>query len=241
MSDIFKKHFIDCNSEVNVGIDEAGRGPVLGYLVYGALITETDFEIKKFNFKDSKMLSPEKRRILFDAIENNFSYSYKAIHPSTLTNKMTLGTNLNQICFNTIIDILASITLNYKVKTVFIDTVGCPIKMTQMMQKRFPGIKFNIKCKADSLYPIVSGASIVAKVIRDNLINNTSEASGNSSFRLGSGYPADPTTVAWLKNNFNPVFGFNNFVRLTWKTVKNFFPGRKGVQLKGKLSSFYLS
>jgi ribonuclease H2 subunit A len=37
---------------------------------------------------------------------------------------------------------------------------------------------------------------------------------------LGSGYPADPITVKWLSSNNDKVFGFPNFTRFSWQTVK---------------------
>lgn len=48
---------------------------------------------------------------------------------------------------------------------VYVDTVGDPEKYRIKLSERFPAIKFVVAKKADSLFPVVSGASIVAKVV----------------------------------------------------------------------------
>jgi ribonuclease HII len=52
----------------------------------------------------------------------------------------------------------------FLLEKVYIDTVGDPEKYRIKLTEKFPGIKFVVAKKADSLYPVVSGASIVAKV-----------------------------------------------------------------------------
>ena len=64
--------------------------------------------------------------------------------------------------------------------------------------------------QADSTYPIVSAASICAKVVRDRVVHHWRVAERNIAIsrKFGSGYPGDPTTKAWLQNHFSPIFGF---------------------------------
>lgn len=107
------------------------------------------------------------------------------------------------------------------IDSVYIDTVGPPKQYQEMLEKLFPRIKITVAKKADSLYPIVSAASIVAKVTRDSILKNW-EFKETLEFErdFGSGYPSDPNTVKWLKNNFHPLFGFPSLIRFSWSTAE---------------------
>lgn len=77
--------------------------------------------------------------------------------------------------------------------------------------------------KADSIYPIVSAASICAKVIRDRVLHAwkfIESVDALKEAKFGSGYPGDPTTKEFLRNNIDSIFGFPTFVRFSWSTVK---------------------
>ena len=80
-------------------------------------------------------------------------------------------------------------------------------------------ISVKVEAKADAKYECVSAASICAKVTRDHLIEKLDIEDKN----CGSGYPSDPSTIEWLKNNYDNVFGFGREVRFSWKTVANLF------------------
>ena len=88
-------------------------------------------------------------------------------------------------------------------------------------------LQVTVESKADSTYPIVSAASICAKVgcacmhrmcspvltrqvTRDRVVRHWAvrEKGVSISRQFGSGYPSDPTTKQWLRDHFNPVFGF---------------------------------
>ncbi|CAG0892605.1 unnamed protein product [Cyprideis torosa] len=89
----------------------------------------------------------------------------------------------------------------------------------------FPTMAVTVSKKADSLFPIVSAASICAKVTRDSAVNNWHfenyilEKAGKP--KLGSGYPGDPTTKAFLREYLDPVFGFPSVVRFSWSTASS--------------------
>ena len=89
---------------------------------------------------------------------------------------------------------------------VYVDTVGDPARHQQRLAREFPGVSFTVCPKADAIYPIVSAASIAAKVTRDQLQESIE---GDT----GSGYPGDGVTKAWLASRFDPVFGFPDDVR----------------------------
>jgi ribonuclease H2 subunit A len=78
-----------------------------------------------------------------------------------------------------------------------------------------------VEPKADSLYPIVSAASICAKVTRDQYVHNWewTETDLVLSKKFGSGYPSDPNTVKWMNENEDSFFGFPSIMRFSWKTI----------------------
>jgi ribonuclease H2 subunit A len=74
---------------------------------------------------------------------------------------------------------------------VFIDTVGDPDRYRAKLERAFPGITFTVCPKADALYPIVSAASIAAKVLRDtSLLVEQGALPGKQAGSLGNGYPS---------------------------------------------------
>lgn len=82
--------------------------------------------------------------------------------------------SLNEISKNAAFEIIDHFLKILKLKTVYIDTVGKEDKYQKVFEKNYSGkgINFVVRSKADSLFPIVSAASIVAKVTRDHLLEN---------------------------------------------------------------------
>ncbi|CAF92580.1 unnamed protein product, partial [Tetraodon nigroviridis] len=105
---------------------------------------------------------------------------------------------------------------------VFVDTVGPAEKYEDKLSKIFPGVNVTVRPKADSLFPIVSAASICAKVARDHAVKHWrfAEELGEADTDYGSGYPNDPKTKAWLLRYLDPVFGYPQFVRFSWSTAQ---------------------
>lgn len=98
--------------------------------------------------------------------------------------------------------IRSALAAGVNVQEIYVDTVGDADTYKQKLSREFPGIQFTVCPKADALFPIVSAASIVAKVTRDRAISNAAELT-----EAGSGYPADPLTKCWLESNVHPLFG----------------------------------
>jgi ribonuclease H2 subunit A len=87
------------------------------------------------------------------------------------------------------------------------------------LSRRFPSIAFTVCPKADAIYPIVSAASIVAKVTRDRELRDFVPAENiDLGRKWGCGYPGDADTKAWLEAHTHPVFGFPSLVRFSWST-----------------------
>lgn len=95
-----------------------------------------------------------------------------------------------------------------------------PLFMQDKLSRQFPAIAFTVCPKADALFPIVSAASVVAKVSRDAALRSHTcrEARGALCADYGCGYPSDPVTKAWLAASTHPLFGFPALVRFSWGT-----------------------
>ena len=106
---------------------------------------------------------------------------------------------------------------------IYVDTVGDADQYTRRLNERFVGIRCLAQPKADRDFPIVSAASIAAKVTRDTQLREwvfEGRLEGSVSRAVGSGYPGDPDTKAWLLAPSDPVFGFPRLVRFSWATTK---------------------
>ena len=134
--------------------------------------------------------------------------------------------NLNDISKNSAFELIQNaLDKGVNVKKVFVDTVGSPEKYERELYDRFSNykIEFKVTAKADSLYPTVSAASIVAKVTRDFHVKNWlyDEEGGHEIFGMdfGCGYPSDEKTKKWLNENLDSVFGYPSIVRFSWSTT----------------------
>ncbi|XP_004497147.1 ribonuclease H2 subunit A [Cicer arietinum] len=215
-----------------MGIDEAGRGPVLGPMVYGCLYCPRSYQktLSSLSFADSKTLKEEKREELFETLKANDSigWAVDVIDPKELSAKMLKKSkiNLNEISHDSAMGLVDRVLkMGVLLTEVYIDTVGDPGKYEMKLSKKFPSIKFVVAKKADSLYPVVSGASIVAKVTRDRAIREwvLDETADNIDRNFGSGYPGDPTTKSWLEHHKHSIFGFPTLVRFSWGTCSSYF------------------
>jgi len=217
--------------ECILGIDEAGRGPVLGPMVYGTCYIPRSLEskLKDMGCMDSKMLTEGKREILFAELNSAASSSIcgwgvTVLPPSWICESQLKRCkyNLNTISHDTAMGLIQGvIDKGVNLVAVFLDTVGDPTKYADLIKSRFPHLEVTVEKKADSTFPCVSAASIAAKVSRDAIVNRWSFAEGVSppSSGYGSGYPADPNSKKFLTQTFDPVFGFSSFVRFSWSTI----------------------
>lgn len=213
-----------------MGIDEAGRGPVLGPMVYAGFVCPTAFEpnLKKTGFADSKTLTKEKREWLFNGAKKNPNMAWftRTLWPEYLSRSMLRRSkvNLNVISHTSAASLVRrALGCGLLIDSLYVDTVGTPSKYAAYLKSQFPLIpNVVVAPKADATYGPVSAASIVAKVTRDDDIEhwNFKEAGGTfvCSKDFGCGYPSDPMTKKWLRDNIDPIFGFPSIVRFSWKT-----------------------
>ncbi|OBS74017.1 hypothetical protein A6R68_15428 [Neotoma lepida] len=198
-----------------LGVDEAGRGPVLGPMVYAIcycpLSRLSDLEALKV--ADSKTLTENERERLFAKMEEDgdfVGWALDILSPNLISTSM-LGRvkyNLNSLSHDTAAGLIQyALDQGVNVTQVFVDTVGMPETYQARLQQRFPGVEVTVKAKADSLFPVVSAASIFAKVARDQAVKNWQ-------------FVENPKTKAWLRKHVDPVFGFPQFVRFSWSTAQ---------------------
>ena len=216
--------------DIILGIDEAGRGPVMGPMVYACAYWKEEYDKdirKKFKFNDSKALRAEEREKMFENIKshpNIIRYELIILPPDYISKEMLKRekVSLNQISQDSAKKLIKmAMDKKANIRKIFVDTVGPAESYEILLKKSLPDdtIQVKVEPKADATYECVSAASIVAKVTRDSII----ETLEKKDKECGSGYPSDPKTKEWLKNNYDNVFGFGREVRFSWKTVDNLF------------------
>jgi|TARA_Y100000310_G_scaffold335569_1_gene417913 ribonuclease HII len=185
------------------GIDEAGRGPVLGPLVMcGLLVKEEDEKgLVKLKVRDSKLLTKVKRESLFDKIKDiSYKYEIIAIYPDEIDHAVNNhdGLNLNKLEARKSAEIINLL----KPDKAIVDAPSNNIKsykqyLFELINNK--KIELILEHKADLNYPIVSAASILAKVTRDNEIEKIKK---KIKIDFGSGYMSDPKTVNFLEKYY---------------------------------------
>jgi ribonuclease H2 subunit A len=174
---------IDPAIEYIAGVDEAGRGPVLGPLVYCLfLIPKTSQDLlAQYEAADSKVLSPGDRRAFFSrCVEDSHSvWLTRILTPLDISDAMLrpVKYNLNELSYDTVYSLLEEVfeKLKIRVNGLFVDTLGDPERYRARLEARFPKYltgKVTVETKADAKYPVVSAASIIDKVTRDYCLEN---------------------------------------------------------------------
>ncbi|KAK8838110.1 hypothetical protein M9Y10_036062 [Tritrichomonas musculus] len=216
---------------LEMGIDEAGRGPILGPMVYSCAFAQVGYEWP-CEVDDSKALTPEKRKeILEDMKKLPIGFSTRILSAVEISAKMlaTDPINLNEMSHDAARMLIQSaVDANLNVQKVFVDTVGPPEKYQDKLQNFFPKIKIKVSKKADSLFKSVGAASINAKVTRDEILENFQFEEKGIDFPrdYGSGYPNGQTKI-WLEDNFDPVFCFPSITRFSWDSSKKIIEKKK--------------
>jgi len=195
------------------GVDEAGRGPVIGPLVICCAVCNRKYEkkLRELGKKDSKKLSPSQRETILDELKKFCDFKWVEISAEDL-NKLMEKSSLNDIEAM----FMAGLIKPLKNADIFIDMPDRYGRTFRTRMKRFNCEKFEAEHKADEKYPIVAAASIFAKVTRDHKIEKIKEQLG---YDFGSGYPGDEKTRAALKD---PEFlkKADKFIRKKWKTLE---------------------
>lgn len=214
---------------IKIGLDEAGRGCVLGSLYVGAVVFESSSDEKYFKslgVKDSKQLTPEKRESLFSEISKHCFYGKRIIE----TDAIDSG-NLNDLEFDAMLSVVTSIIRRYEDASItepdFHIYIDCPIRDTnehaEMISNALPhpcSVKVTSEHKADDKYIVVGASSIVAKVLRDRQIDEIKQKYVEEYGDIGSGYPSDWKTKQFLQEFFKKNGSFPIETRMKWGTVE---------------------
>lgn len=206
-----------------LGIDEAGRGPVIGPLVMaGVKIKEKDEKkLIDLGVKDSKLLAPLQRERMFDPIlEIVDKYKIIIISPQEVDDALNSETtNLNWLEADHSIKIIDEL----KADKAILDAPSNNIeKYTEYVENNSKAkTQIIAEHKADMNYPVVSAASILAKVTRDSEIEKIKQ---KIKMNFGSGYPSDPITQGFLKKHYKD---YPEIFRKTWSSYKKLVEGKK--------------
>lgn len=209
------------------GVDDAGRGCVIGPLVIaGVLMKEGDLpKLIQLGVKDSKLLLPSRREALAIEIKRLAErYAVMKLLPKEIDAVVEGGKKLhrlNRLEARTMAKVIESL----KPDMAYVD--ASDVLEDRFKQHILESLPFKVEIisehKADRSYPIVSAASIIAKVERDKEIAELAKKYGD----FGSGYPTDPKTISFLKQCLENSDEYPDFVRKSWK------PAKKAISEKG--------
>jgi len=196
------------------GIDDAGRGPMLGPLVIAGISIEKK-NIKKLSalgVKDSKKLTPKTREHLYKKIIKIVDNYYIAKIPPR-----SIDASVKKHCLNGLeAKYMAKVVSKLNPDVSYVDS--CDVNPTRF-GKEISNLSDNHKIKsyhrADSRFVVVSAASILAKVTRDRAIMKL-----RKDHNLGSGYPSDSVTVKFVTKFYKKNHQMPSFVRKSWKPVQ---------------------
>ncbi len=201
------------------GIDEAGRGPAIGPLVLAVAVIEkrNEDELLKIGVRDSKQLSAKQRNVQFGSIKKALS-EFATIHilPEEI-DSLRDRKSLNEIEAMKIGALLNG--LKKRPSVLYVDAPDVIEENFAGRIRKYISYEIVIKSehKADVNYPIVSAASIIAKVERDSEIAKLSKVHGE----LGSGYPHDGRTIKFIEDFVAKNKALPKFARGSWSTNKN--------------------
>ena len=201
------------------GVDEAGKGPVIGPLVVAAVAVKNAKDIQDLGVKDSKQLTPVKRRELSNIIKDKFDYTIEIIEAEKVDEyrKQNKLNDLNREAFEKLISKLNPNVAYVDAADVNEHRFGKQIKEKLTNENDTDIISMH---KADEKIDVVAAASIIAKEAREEEIRRLKKEIGD----FGSGYPSDERTIKFLKTFYADNGKWPTGTRKSWKTIERIRP-----------------
>lgn len=200
------------------GIDEAGRGAIIGPLVVAGVVFKRDAvdELLELGVKDSKALTPAKRSQLAAVITDRaVRVTTLELSPGEIDRVVTNGRRNRKLNYAEA-GVMARVIDHLDPDTVYVD--ACDVNEDRYSSMIFGFMKRHAKLfsfhHADRTNVLVSAASIIAKVSRDQRISRLQDIYGE----FGSGYPSDRTTLKFLNKWVKEKKSIPNFARHSWST-----------------------
>lgn len=195
------------------GVDEAGRGSVMGPLVVGAVFVEDDEALRGIGVKDSKKLTPKQRESMYDEIDGSAKWTV------VIASAADIDLRRKEMSLNDVeLHMFAEAVNTYERSAVYAD---CPDvnegKFSARLGFLCPDAEIIAKHKADDSYPVVSAASIMAKVTRDRMLDDIRAEFGTN---IGSGYPSDHYTMDFIREWIDANGKAPQHVRCSWEPVR---------------------
>ena len=193
------------------GVDDAGRGSMIGPMVIAGISIEKKNipKLRKLGVRDSKKLSPKKRELLYKQIVKLVDdYHVIRIPPRTI-DKYVFEHNLNHLEAKKMAEVISNLNpdLSY-VDSCDVNAARFGREISDLSKKS----KVKSYHYADSRFVVVSAASIIAKVSRDRSIMRL-----NKTTNLGSGYPSDKKSVNYVKKVVSSKKSLPTSIRKSWK------------------------
>jgi ribonuclease HII len=203
-----------------VGVDEAGRGCAIGPLVVaGVLFEEGSLPgLQTLGVRDSKQLTPRRREVLAAEIKDlAVRWSYFDLQPKAIDLVVNRGVRLRRLNYLEAMA-MAKVIRDLKPDRAYVDPADVVVdRFVRQIRRVLPSRPEVYSQKhADAIIPVVSAASILAKVRRDRLVAGLRERHGD----FGSGYCSDGRTIAFLKSWFRENDTCPSFIRGSWSTVR---------------------
>ncbi len=196
---------------MKAGIDEAGKGCVIGPLVIAGVACDCEGRLAEIGVKDSKKLSQKRREELAVKIREIGRVEVVKI-PAERLDELMGSKTINEI----LKEFYAEIIRKLQPELAYVDSPDVIPERLSKELENLTGITVVAEHKADEKYPLVAAASIIAKVEREKEIEMLKAKFGD----FGSGYASDPRTRDFLKDMISQG-KIPSFVRKRWKTVSN--------------------